>query len=330
MSGKEEADVDNVVGSSPSQGNEASSATATHASTPTTTKHTDSLQSTAENSKDATNTTDAGNATDLTDATYMADSTKPPSISLEARDSEHNADQRNVKTAASSMPVGPEPASHTTAAPRLSNEDPPHSSTTPWEVNDTRKRAGSPLKDVQIPDKRHRMDEVPSSEADHAGEAHSNVRHPEAEQEATKETVPDAPNAATTAPGSVTSAARPKAMRTGDVAPESEEGTKADTPHPVRPLPTSITGLSGSGNAAQMHEEIVRNEHAHKLDLYVWEYLHYRKLHKTAAAFVEETDLPENPEIPIRLPRGFLYEYWSVFWELFNARSSYNLSLIHI
>mgnify|MGYP007082260520 FL=1 len=324
MSAKEEADVDNAVGSSPSQGNEAPSATATHASTPTTTKHTDSLNSTAENSKDVTNTTDAGNATDLTDASYMAGSTKPPSFSLEARDSEHNADLGSAKTAAPSMPMGPEPAAHTAAAPRLSNEDPPHSSTTPLEVNDTRKRAGSPLKDAHMPDKRHRMDEVPSPEADHAGEAHTNVHQPEAEQEATKETVLDAPNAATTATESVTSAARPRAMPTGDVTSVSEEGPKADTPHPVRPLPTSITGLSGSGNAAQMHEEIVRNEHAHKLDLYVWEYLHYRKLHKTAAAFVEETDLPENPEIPIRLPRGFLYEYWSVFWELFNARSSYN------
>lgn len=101
--------------------------------------------------------------------------------------------------------------------------------------------------------------------------------------------------------------------------------TEADEiPKPIKPLPTSFTGLSGSVLAAQMYEQISQNENSHKLDLYVWEYLYRRKLYKTAATLIEETDLPENPEVPVRLPGGLLYEYWSVFWELFSARVGYN------
>lgn len=117
--------------------------------------------------------------------------------------------------------------------------------------------------------------------------------------------------------------ARSPARETEPKRPRNE--TEADeAPKPIKPLPTSFTGLSGSVLAAQMHEQISQNENSHKLDLYVWEYLYRRKLYKTAATLIEESDLPENPEVPVRLPGGLLYEYWSVFWELFSARVGYN------
>ena len=102
------------------------------------------------------------------------------------------------------------------------------------------------------------------------------------------------------------------------------EAEADEAPKATKPLPTHYTGLSGSVLAAQMYEQISQNENSHKLDLYVWEYLYRRKLYKTAATLIEETDLPENPEVPVRLPGGLLYEYWSVFWELFSSRVGYN------
>ncbi|GER55102.1 WD-repeat protein [Striga asiatica] len=57
------------------------------------------------------------------------------------------------------------------------------------------------------------------------------------------------------------------------------------------------------------------------LDVYIHDYLLKRKLHNSAKAFMTEGKVASDP-VAIDAPGGFLFEWWSVFWDIFIARTN--------
>ncbi|WOK98747.1 transcriptional corepressor [Canna indica] len=57
------------------------------------------------------------------------------------------------------------------------------------------------------------------------------------------------------------------------------------------------------------------------LDVYIHDYLLKRNLQATAKAFKEEGKVATHP-VAIDAPGGFLFEWWSVFWDIFIARTN--------
>ncbi|KAG8061921.1 hypothetical protein GUJ93_ZPchr0003g17563 [Zizania palustris] len=56
------------------------------------------------------------------------------------------------------------------------------------------------------------------------------------------------------------------------------------------------------------------------LDVYIYDYLVKRNLHNTAKAFMTEGKVATDP-VAIDAPGGFLFEWWSIFWDIYHARS---------
>lgn len=57
------------------------------------------------------------------------------------------------------------------------------------------------------------------------------------------------------------------------------------------------------------------------LDVYIHDYFVKRKLHASAKAFQQEGKVSTDP-VAIDAPGGFLFEWWSVFWDIFIARTN--------
>ncbi|KDP32334.1 hypothetical protein JCGZ_13259 [Jatropha curcas] len=57
------------------------------------------------------------------------------------------------------------------------------------------------------------------------------------------------------------------------------------------------------------------------LDVYIYDYLLKRKLNASAKAFQAEGKVSTDP-VAIDAPGGFLFEWWSVFWDIFIARTN--------
>jgi hypothetical protein len=57
------------------------------------------------------------------------------------------------------------------------------------------------------------------------------------------------------------------------------------------------------------------------LDVYIYDYLVKKKLHATAKSFMTEGKVAADP-VAIDAPGGFLFEWWSVFWDIFIARTN--------
>ncbi|CAK7336256.1 unnamed protein product [Dovyalis caffra] len=57
------------------------------------------------------------------------------------------------------------------------------------------------------------------------------------------------------------------------------------------------------------------------LDVYIYDYLVKKKLHATANSFRTEGKVAPDP-VAIDAPGGFLFEWWSVFWDIFIARTN--------
>ncbi|CAL0303083.1 unnamed protein product [Lupinus luteus] len=57
------------------------------------------------------------------------------------------------------------------------------------------------------------------------------------------------------------------------------------------------------------------------LDVYIYDYLVKKKLHNTANAFMTEGKVSPDP-VAIDAPGGFLFEWWSVFWDIFIVRTN--------
>ncbi|OWM65993.1 hypothetical protein CDL15_Pgr015418 [Punica granatum] len=58
-----------------------------------------------------------------------------------------------------------------------------------------------------------------------------------------------------------------------------------------------------------------------RLDIYIHDYFVKRNLHATARAFQAESRIPRDP-VAIDTRGGFLMEWWSVFWDVFVARTN--------
>ncbi|KAJ7968579.1 Transcriptional corepressor LEUNIG-like protein [Quillaja saponaria] len=56
------------------------------------------------------------------------------------------------------------------------------------------------------------------------------------------------------------------------------------------------------------------------LQLYLHDYMVKRRMNKAAAIFKEEANVGDNP-IVIDSPEGFLYEWWSIFYEIYASRN---------
>eukprot|EP00252_Welwitschia_mirabilis_P019753 TRINITY_DN4665_c0_g1_i4.p1 TRINITY_DN4665_c0_g1~~TRINITY_DN4665_c0_g1_i4.p1 ORF type:complete len:252 (+),score=63.48 TRINITY_DN4665_c0_g1_i4:333-1088(+) len=61
------------------------------------------------------------------------------------------------------------------------------------------------------------------------------------------------------------------------------------------------------------------------LDVYIHDYMIKRNLHYTAKTFMAEAKVSTDP-VAIDAPGSFLYEWWSVFWDIFVARTNGNHS----
>ncbi|KAF9612089.1 hypothetical protein IFM89_038008 [Coptis chinensis] len=57
------------------------------------------------------------------------------------------------------------------------------------------------------------------------------------------------------------------------------------------------------------------------LDVYIYDYLLKRNLHNLAKAFMKEGKVVADP-VAIDAPGGFLFEWWSVFWDIFISRTN--------
>ncbi|GJX36994.1 transcriptional corepressor LEUNIG [Tanacetum coccineum] len=57
------------------------------------------------------------------------------------------------------------------------------------------------------------------------------------------------------------------------------------------------------------------------LDVYIHDYLVKRDLKASAQAFQAEGKVSADP-VAIDAPGGFLFEWWSVFWDIFIARTN--------
>uniref|UniRef100_A0A453Q117 Uncharacterized protein n=1 Tax=Aegilops tauschii subsp. strangulata TaxID=200361 RepID=A0A453Q117_AEGTS len=91
---------------------------------------------------------------------------------------------------------------------------------------------------------------------------------------------------------------------------------------PAAPSPDfrGISGAPGRGTAPSRMAQ--SNWEADKmLDVYIYDYLLKRNLQTTAKAFMAEGKVAADP-VAIDAPGGFLFEWWSVFWDIFIARTN--------
>ncbi|KVH94227.1 hypothetical protein Ccrd_003700 [Cynara cardunculus var. scolymus] len=70
-----------------------------------------------------------------------------------------------------------------------------------------------------------------------------------------------------------------------------------------------------------MPHRTLLSEPASRLDVYIHDYLLKRKMHASAKAFMTEGKVATDP-VAIDAPGGFLLEWWSVFWDIFIARTN--------
>lgn len=62
-----------------------------------------------------------------------------------------------------------------------------------------------------------------------------------------------------------------------------------------------------------------RNVSAFRLHLYIHDYLSKRNFTAAAQALNDEASLGSQTVVPVDAPQGLLYEWWSVFWDVFSA-----------
>ncbi|DBA76344.1 TPA: hypothetical protein ACH3X1_010055 [Trebouxia sp. C0004] len=58
-----------------------------------------------------------------------------------------------------------------------------------------------------------------------------------------------------------------------------------------------------------------------RLDVHILDYLKKRNLHETASSFKQECKASEKPHA-IDAPSGFLFEWWTIFWDIYIARTN--------
>lgn len=59
-----------------------------------------------------------------------------------------------------------------------------------------------------------------------------------------------------------------------------------------------------------------------RLNVYIYDYCRKRNFQQSARAFFLEAQVPAETIVPIDAPEGFLYEWWTVFWDVFSAKAN--------
>lgn len=57
-------------------------------------------------------------------------------------------------------------------------------------------------------------------------------------------------------------------------------------------------------------------------NIYIYDYCFKRGFRKTARELLAEAEIPQDSIPPINARQGLLFEWWSVFWVLFQAKSN--------
>ncbi|KAL6626853.1 hypothetical protein ACP70R_030579 [Stipagrostis hirtigluma subsp. patula] len=83
----------------------------------------------------------------------------------------------------------------------------------------------------------------------------------------------------------------------------------------------SVKRGGGEEGAAAMGQNGWEADKMYRLDSYIYDYLLKRNLQNTAKAFQAEVNVSSEP-VAIDAPGGFLFEWWSVFWDIFIARTN--------
>jgi hypothetical protein len=58
------------------------------------------------------------------------------------------------------------------------------------------------------------------------------------------------------------------------------------------------------------------------LHAYILDYFRKRQFVQSGTAFMHEANLSSAESVIIDSPEGFLYEWWSLFWDIYNARNN--------
>ena len=56
------------------------------------------------------------------------------------------------------------------------------------------------------------------------------------------------------------------------------------------------------------------------LHTYIYDYCKKRNFQQAARAFAAEAHVAQDRMPPIDIPSGFLSDWWSVFWDVYNAK----------
>ncbi|EJD48113.1 hypothetical protein AURDEDRAFT_113017 [Auricularia subglabra TFB-10046 SS5] len=86
-----------------------------------------------------------------------------------------------------------------------------------------------------------------------------------------------------------------------------------------QPQPT----LNGTSAPSPSSPPVQNWEHDKMLNIYIYDYFTKHGFNKAANELCQEADIdPTGRKPPIDAPQGLLYEWWVVFWEIFQAKSS--------
>ncbi|KAJ3196850.1 hypothetical protein HK101_007464 [Irineochytrium annulatum] len=85
-----------------------------------------------------------------------------------------------------------------------------------------------------------------------------------------------------------------------------------------------VGGGSGGANGGAQQPPLKKTgwESDKMLNIYIYDYCLKRGFINSANAFSTEAQVPHKVSVRIDAPEGFLYEWWTVFWDIFSARAN--------
>ncbi|KAH8093246.1 hypothetical protein BXZ70DRAFT_1010474 [Cristinia sonorae] len=86
--------------------------------------------------------------------------------------------------------------------------------------------------------------------------------------------------------------------------------------------PQNTTPNAGPGHDPTPPATPVSWDGDRMFNIYIYDYCLKRGYQKTARELLAEADIPAESQPPINAKQGLLFEWWSVFWVLFTAKSS--------
>ncbi|KAI0247909.1 hypothetical protein BJV78DRAFT_1285203 [Lactifluus subvellereus] len=93
---------------------------------------------------------------------------------------------------------------------------------------------------------------------------------------------------------------------------------------PPQPPPGSSSASSSQPPQIPPNSDQITWEGDKMFNIYILDYCKKRGYNKTASQLVAEAEIPPESKPPINAQQGLLFEWWSVFWVLFQAKNSGN------